>query len=242
MSGLICIAGGKGAPGATTLAIALAASSVASFDSDRAVTLIDADPDGGDMASRLGVTSTPGLVTLAAATRHGFDPRDLLPHTQLVAPNLRLLASPSSTEQAGSSLGKLGRPFASMVAASDAIADVGRWRLRSSAADLVAEADVTILVIHPTVSGVAHARYQLDDLLNACRSVEVVCAGDRPYAPDEVASALGVESVFALPVDRRSAELVGKTAATDRWLRRSALVRSVAALRLTISSDEMVAS
>jgi len=242
MTGLICIAGGKGAPGATTLALALAASSVASSNADDTVTLIDADPDGGDMASRLGVTSSPGLVTLAAATRHGFDPRDLLAHTQLVAPNLQLFASPSSAEQASSSLGKLGRPFASMVATSDAIADVGRWRLRSPAADLVAEAEVTILVIHPTVSGVAHARYQLDDLSNACRRVEVVCAGDRPYAPYEVSSALGLESVFVLPVDRRGAALIGESAATDRWIRRSPLMRSVSALNQTISTAEMVAS
>lgn len=242
MTGLICVAGGKGAPGATTLAIALAASSMTSSDADRTVTLIDADPDGGDMASRLGVPSSPGLVTLAAATRHGFDPHDLLAHTQLVAPNLRLLASPSSTEQASSSLAKLGRPFAAMVASSDAVADMGRWRLRSPATDLIAEADVTILVIHPTISGVAHARYQLDDLSGTCSRVEVVCAGDRPYASDEVSSALGVESVYVMPVDRRGAALIGETAAPDRWLRRSPLMRSVAALNQAISTDEMVAS
>jgi len=231
VSGLVCIAGGKGAPGATTLALALASSRAAG----QAVTLIDADPDGGDLAPRLGITSTPGLVTLAAATRHGFDPDDLIAHTQQLAPDLLLLASPGSADQTSTSLGKLGRQFASMLATTDAIADIGRWRPRSPAADLVAEADVTVLVINPSICGVAQARYLLDDLSTACRRVEVVCTGDRPYGPEEVASVLGVESVLAVPVDRRGAELVNQCRTTDRWLRRSPLMRAVRALDSTFS-------
>ena len=58
MSRLICVAGGKGAPGATTLALAMALTCA------EAVTLVDADPDGGDVAPLIGLPSSPGLVTL----------------------------------------------------------------------------------------------------------------------------------------------------------------------------------
>ena len=124
MTGLICIAGGKGAPGATTLALALAISKGAA-GADRSITLIDADPDGGDIASRIGVTSTPGLVTLAAATRHTFGPDDLSAHTQQVAPNVRLLASPSRATRHRAHSTSLGRQFTTAAAASEAVADVG---------------------------------------------------------------------------------------------------------------------
>ena len=58
MSGLICVVGGKGAPGASTVALALALAS----GRERSVTLVDADPDGGALAARLGFAATPGLV------------------------------------------------------------------------------------------------------------------------------------------------------------------------------------
>lgn len=77
----------------------------------------------------------------------------------------------------------------------NAIADVGRWQLRSPASDLVREAVATVLVIKPSLDGVAHARSQVADLQRICRRVEVACVGDRPYGADEVADALAVDHV-----------------------------------------------
>ena len=226
MSALICVAGGKGAPGATTLALALALSG----GTDRPVTLIDADPDGGDLAARLGIPTTPGLVTRAAATRHGFDSVETPHHTQAVTPTVGLIAAPSSAEQAATSLTSLGRTFAEITAGSATVADVGRWGPHSPASDLVAEAAATVLVIHPTVAGVAHARYQLDDLSKRSRRVVVACAGDRPHSADEVAAALDIDIAFALPIDRRGAALLGASPGAHRWLRRTALMRAVRSL------------
>lgn len=237
MSSLICVAGGKGAPGATTLAVALTLSAGA----DRPVTLIDADPDGGDLAARLGVPTTPGLVTLAVATRHGFDPDELPHHTQALTPTVGLVAAPSSAEQTATSLTSLGRTFAVITAGSTTIADVGRWGLRSPATDLVAEAAATVLVVHPTVAGVAHARFQLDELSKRSRRVVVACAGDRPYNPDEVAATLDIDLAFALPVDRRGASLLGTSPGADRWLRRSALMRAARSLSEVLTEAEVSA-
>ena len=94
MSGLICIASGKGSPGATTLALALAISD------PELVTLVDADPDGGDLAAWLGISATPGLVSLAAAVRHSFAGGEFERHVQQVQTGIQLLGSPSSPERA----------------------------------------------------------------------------------------------------------------------------------------------
>ncbi len=225
MTGLVCVAGGKGSPGATTLALALTLTAP-EFDE---VTLVDADPDGGDLAAILGVPASPGLVTLAAATRHRFPSDELERHLRPAAPGVGLLAAPSSAEQAAASLLSLGRPFAEALAASNSIVDVGRWQPRSAAADLVREASATVLVIHPTVAGVSHARFQLEDLTTRSPRVIVACRGERPYSPEEVAAVIDCSEVLTLPTDRVGASLIAGRQ-SDRWLRRSALERAARAL------------
>ena len=59
---LVVVAGGKGAPGATTTALGLAS---AWTGQQRVV--VEGDPDGGVLAARLGLGYEPGLVTVAAA-------------------------------------------------------------------------------------------------------------------------------------------------------------------------------
>jgi len=237
MSGLICVAGGKGAPGASTVALALALAT----GSDRPVTLIDADPDGGGLAARLGAPSTPGLVSMSAAARHGFQPDLIDHHIQALTNSVTLLLAPTSAEQTSSALAGLGRPFAEALASRVAIADVGRRRPRSPATALVGEAGVTVLVIHPTLEGVAHARSQLDDLRRTCGSISIVCVGDHPYGPGDVAEALAVDDVSVVPVDRRGSMLLGSGAASDRWVNRSPLMRSIRALSSRLLTSEVVA-
>lgn len=236
MSGLICVAGGKGAAGASTVAIALALASVP----ERSVTLVDADPDGGALAARLGVAATPGLVSLSAAARHGFRPDLIGLHTQQIRPGIELVAGPPSAEQICSALGGLGQPFAEALAAIDAVADVGRWQLHSPATDLAREAIATVLVIQPSLEGVAHARSQVVDLQRICRRIEVACVGDRPYGANEVADALDVDHVTVVPYDRRGAELLGTEPVSGRWGNRSSLMRAMRALALDLESQELV--
>ena len=237
MTGLVCVASGKGSPGGSTLAMALALAAPANDH----VTLVDADPDGGDLAAVLGAPVNPGLVTLAAATRHRFPIGELERHLQPAAPGVALLAAPSSSEQAAASLTSLGRLFAEMLATSNAIVDVGRWRPESAAAALVRGAGATVLVVHPTVAGVSHARFQFEDLATRCPRVIVVCRGERPYNAEEVAAAIGCASTVALPADRVGASMIsGRT--SERWLRRSALARAARTLRSSLAQVEEAVS
>lgn len=223
MSGLVCVAGSKGSPGATTLAVALASS--VPTDSGR-VLLIDADPDGGDLAAMLGGATNPGLVTLAAATRHGFARDEVARHVQPIGDTISLLAAPPSPDQAASTLASLGRGFAESLSDTPAVADLGRWRPNSPAAELVRAAAATVLVVRPTVAGVAHARWAFADLSSRCRRVVVTTRGERPYGPDEVAAALGAESAVFVPVDRTAVSVL----AGGRWSRRAPLGRAARAL------------
>lgn len=225
MIGLLCVTAGKGSPGATTLALTLARHLAMKEET----VLVDADPDGGDLAALLGLSVSPGLVSLAAAGRHHFSPDELPFHLQSTFPALDVLAAPSSPEQATSSLRSLGTPFAETLVASNSVADVGRWRPGSDARDLVHEAQTTLLVIHPTLVGVSHARFMLEDLSRLCHHVVVVCRGNRPYDTEAVASALGCDSVFAIPVDRAGAAMAS-SGTSERWVQRSPLGRAVCAL------------
>jgi hypothetical protein len=188
------------------------------------VTLLETDPDGGDLAARLGVATKPGLVTLAAATRHGFAAVELKNHLQSIAPNADLLAAPSSPEHASSALTAVGPFLATLDPTPTVIADVGRWKPRSPAADLVSASAAVVLVVHPTVEGVAHARWQFEDLSRHCHRVLVACRGERPYRTEEVAGAIGAESAVAVPFDRHGAATIG--AGTLRRQRRSPLMRA----------------
>jgi MinD-like ATPase involved in chromosome partitioning or flagellar assembly len=222
MSGLICVTGSKGSPGATTLAFALALTREAALGRGL---LIDADPDGGDLAAILGVGASPGLMTLAAASRHRFDPSEIDRHLRPLSPSIDLMPGPSSPEQATAALATLGEPFAGVLAVSAVLADLGRWRPSSPATELARASSATVLVIQPTVEGVAHARSVFADLATHCRRVVVATRGERPYGPDEVAAAIGCAPPIVLPDDRRGVALL--TAGIDlRRLRRCPLARA----------------
>ncbi len=62
---LIAVASAKGSPGATTLTLALGLARPPA----RGCLIVEADPDGGSLAARLGLSYEPGLVELAAAAR-----------------------------------------------------------------------------------------------------------------------------------------------------------------------------
>ena len=239
MTGLVCVAAGPGAPGATT--VALAAALTAECGS---ALLVDADGDGGSLAAHLGAATTPGLVTLAAATRHSYSGSELKRHIQPVTGEVGLLAAPSNPEQVSAALIALGRPFAESLTAHTAVADVGRWRPDNPAECLVGVADATVLAVRPTLAGVASARWSYRDLSARCAHVVVATRGERPYGPDEVAAAVGCppSDVVVLPVDRAGASLITNSV-SSRWLRRAALACTIRAMALElwpVASDDGV--
>src|SRR6266508_3617359 len=90
VAGLVVVTGGKGGPGATTLAVGLAA---AWAGAGRGVLLVDLDPAGGDVAAHLpvGQIRGRGVAAVLAAASERVEPRGVLAEAVEVAPGLRVL-------------------------------------------------------------------------------------------------------------------------------------------------------
>jgi hypothetical protein len=157
---LIVIAADKGAPGVTTTALALAAVW------PRPVLLAECDPSGGDLVYRFpashGSSLDPrrGLLTLAVAARRGLQPGQLWDHTQKLSGGLDVLTGVINAEQ-GAGLGTLWGPLGELFAAlpgGDVIADCGRLGPDGPQYDLLAQADVALLVTRPNAGDVIRLR------------------------------------------------------------------------------------
>lgn len=230
----IVVAGTKGSPGATTLALALAA-----ITADQSALLVEADPAGGDIAVRCGLAVDPGLLTLAASGRRGLDRATVDTHSQLLSSGATALLAPTSADRASSALTGIGSALAQTLGTESrpVIIDCGRLDPRSTSADLVAAASVALLVLRPSIEGVEHARWQLTSLSASVTRAIAVCIGERPYQRDEVRSALGVDELYVVANDARAASTIGRGVRPDRWLRRSPLMRSASVLTDRLLSE-----
>lgn len=222
----------------TTLAVAL----TATWPSGRRVLLVEADPAGATLAASSGWPSEPGLVTLAAASRRGFDPRLFWEHCQALPGGAAVLAGPASADQARGALGMLS-PLAEHLGALDAdvVVDCGRLDPGSPSIALWEAADRAVLLSRPHLADLhalaawieAHASD--GHPLGASRAGLVV-VGDGPYPDAEIADALGIEVLSRLPWDPRAAAALVSVPASSRELRLAPLVRVARTL-----SDRLVA-
>lgn len=239
---VVTMFGVKQSPGATTLAVALGTLAAAAAPP----LLIEADPAGGDLAARAGLALDPGILSLAAAGRRGLSSELLDAHAQTLANGTQVLVAPSSPEHAHAAVSGLARSMGLVIRDRPGltIVDIGRWDSRSAATELLHAADVVLVCFRPTVEGVEHLRTRAS-ALQGDPSVLPVMIGERPYSASEVEEALDIPYVHVIADDARGAAAVGSGAPLDRWLRRSALMRSAASLYAriaSIDSHDVVAS
>ncbi len=226
---LVAVAAAKAAPGVTTSALAMAGV----WPADRQVLLVEADQGGGDLAARFGLAAQPGLVSLAAAARRQVDTALVGEHAQTLPGGLGVLVGPPGAEQATAALGML----AAVVLAGldgldgvDIIADLGRLDPASPALGLAQAASLVLLVVRPRLDELQHLVHRVAALRGECRTLGVVLVGTGPYPAEEIAAALGIEVVGALPADPRAALLLGGSAASASALRRTPLIRAARSL------------
>ena len=190
---LIAVAADKGAPGATTTALALAAVW------PRPVLLAECDPAGGDLVYRLPAADggrldqRRGLLSLAVAARRGLQPHQAWEHTQKLNGGLDILTGVTNAEQ-GAGLNLLWGPVGRVLAASaqaDVIADCGRLGVDGPLYDLLAEAAVMVLVTRASLGEVVRLRDRSAAVATALQkrgrtatAVEVVVIADHKTAPD----------------------------------------------------------
>jgi hypothetical protein len=187
------------------------------------------DPDGGSIALRHEIPAEPGLTTLAAAGRRGLAPDVVARHSRRLSDGTPVLLGPVAPDRAASALSVLGARLAfalDAVPGIDVLADCGRISNRSAALDVVRAARYVVVVVTPTVEGVAQVQSRLSSLDLAPGRLAVMTIGQRPYRPGDVGDVLEIPVLGSLADDRRAAlDLVA-----GRPVRRSELWRSAATL------------
>jgi hypothetical protein len=207
-----------GAPGATSLVMALAR------QVHGRVLVIEADPDGGCLAAREDLAVRPGLTDLAATCRLGLDdPEEIWHYAQPAAGGVPVVVAHPGADAVVAALRAASSPLASALSRLGAAAvfvDVGRYRQGSPALPLAAAADRRLVVSRPTLDALALLAHR-SPLLDGLGKHTVVSVGHRPYRAKEV------ERVTQRPVVALPAQAEG------RWTARryhAAVARLVADL------------
>jgi hypothetical protein len=216
-------------PGLTTAVHALAVA----WPPGRRALIAELDPAGGSLAARHAIAPDPGLVSLAAAGRRGVTPEQVMEHCQQLADRTPVVVGPASPERATSALvtlgGQLGRALGAL-SDVDVLADCGRLDGRSPALEVVEACHCLILVVEPTVEGVAHLASRLPALRLPAGRHALVSIGDRPYRAGEVARALDLPLLGVMAWDPKGALAL----AEGRPKRRGRLLRSAVGLAATL--------
>lgn len=196
---VICFASVRGAPGATTAALA-----VASWI-DQSV-LVEADPDGGILALRYGLGREPGLVTLAASQTLEQD--GLLAHAQVLPGGTPVVVAPESSERATHIWRAAGGRLTSLLAdptLGHLIVDIGRAGPSSPAIPLIGRADIVVLVARPVAEEVIPAAERAIALARDIENVGIVLVGERPYTAADVRDQLEVPVLGTIAHDPKGA-------------------------------------
>lgn len=209
----------KGAPGVTSAAMALAATGGG--------VMVELDPSGGSVDCWLRATGEPGLIRAASELRRQADPAALASCVTEVLPGVRVLRAPSSGLLAESTIVALRDRLVPALADrdDDVIVDCGRWSRSQPTSRRLVGCDAVALVCAPTIEGVEAARWQVDQLGTVVDRITLLPVGDRPYGPDELAAATGVEIAGVLAWDRRGLARLLDRGAGSGW-QRTSLARS----------------
>jgi MinD-like ATPase involved in chromosome partitioning or flagellar assembly len=230
---LVAVVSLKGSPGVTTFSVALAAR----WPAPSRTVLVEADPSGGDIATRFSLESSPGLLSLAAAARRSTDPRLLWQHAQALPGGLLVVAAPPDADRAQTALQTLA-PNSSSTAdvlrstanASDTvvIADCGRIDHGSAAMGIVRESDILVLLTRARADDLAHLARRLPAVGRWTPRPVLLLVGEG-YSTAEVARELQAPPLGRIPHDERGAAILCGRPSRARWGRsgpsRSALGR-----------------
>lgn len=215
---IIAVLGTKGAPGATTVAIRLAAEFAARGVS---TALVDLDPDGGDLVAFLGLDPRRNLFTLShLAAAGGPSPELAEGEGQELAPGLFVLGGIPRREMAGdvppAVVGDLLRLLRTRHGA--VVLDVGRDPTEPLARVGLEAADTFLLVARADLVGAFNAQRVLAALEPRVRERARLVAGRlrRGESPRELAGVLALPLSATLSFNPREAR---RAAAAQRPMR-----------------------
>lgn len=221
------VVGSVRSSGATTLAMALAGWL------ERAL-LVEADPDGGVLALRYGLSREPGLVSLAAARQ--LSAEGVFAHAQSLPGGLAAAPAPESPERVDHLLRTTGARLGSLLGGLAGVAvvvDAGRLGPSSPASCLVPAATATVLVARPRAEELVAGAERVAALAAMGAKVAMVLVGSGPYRADEVVTHLRCP-VFGTIADDPAAARALVEGGSGKAVARSALARSARVLAASL--------
>ncbi|MFJ3217060.1 hypothetical protein ACIPLC_14210 [Kitasatospora sp. NPDC086801] len=240
---VIAVAGGPGAPGATTAALALLLAWP--LESGRRVLLVEADPDGGAVlagALEGRVDAVYGLRNLAVADRRGLLAQTIWEQLIDLSPEgtaERLLLPGLTDPTQAPGLAYTWEPLADLLhglepQGYDVIVDLGRSGATGVSAVLARRADVVAVTVRTTLRGLSSARPRLsvlaEDLATAGTGADalgLLLVAEGPYSGAEVSREFGLPVLGLLPHATRTARVLSDGGdITDRRFIRSELMRT----------------
>lgn len=228
---IIAVGSAKASPGATDLAVGLGLSWAS--NTERQAVLIEADGDGGVVAARYGLTLTPSLVELSGVAQHELNPDRLKANCQLLAGQVPTLVAPGSGETAAAVIEPLAKRLADGFAnldGIDVVVDVGRVRSHSPAAELIKHCDLLVLVARPQFDQLVPLVHRVRQVTAQDIPTALVCIGDRPYPPAEMAKAAQLDLLGVMAYEPRVVQILGRGLPENRRHRQILLWRTLAEL------------
>lgn len=190
------------------------------------VCVVEADPDGGRLAARHNWEVRPGLVELAARMRSSDAPIGGIDEfIRRHGDGISVVVAPPAAEPVIAALGVLStRPhLLETTLGTDVIVDVGRARPDSPARELIAAADIRLLITRTDLEDVVSVVHRTEHL-RSLGDWKVLTAGGR-YGVQEVDRALEWPVIAdLLPSDRRSSSRLKDVVASLKTQARASLI------------------
>lgn len=225
----VSIASAGASPGASALAVALGMARCRAGADD--FVLVEADPAGGRLGPRFGLSADPSLATYVSDARRGSTTALVLRNAQRIG-SLAALISPVDPELTRQVLVRGGDDLARFLHGGplDAVVDIGRVDDGSEALTFATHADQVLLVARPRLDEVQALLFRRRLLVEAGCTVGLVTIGDEPHLPREVAGVAGLPLVAALPDDGAAASAFCGGRFKEKRLVRTRLWRTILAL------------
>ncbi|MFC7326858.1 hypothetical protein [Marinactinospora rubrisoli] len=193
-----------GAPGVTTLAMALASV----WPEESGAVLVEADAAGGDIGTWHRLPASPGLTDLAAASRHRQPGAGEGPgaHTQTLPGGLAVCVAPVTADRAGGAVRLLAdnAPTLATGPGPAVIVDLGRLAPRSPTARLALHADTALLVTRDDTAQLRRVKESVPAFTESFSRLRLVVVGGGESAK-EIANVMGIPVLGRIRSDDKAA-------------------------------------
>ncbi|MGE0795435.1 MAG: hypothetical protein AB7O29_08835 [Acidimicrobiia bacterium] len=218
----------RGAPGATSWSLLLAAAWPREFTERRVV--LETDPAGGVLGARYGLGVEPGAVRMVTGIRrNGTSSVSLEGVAREVDAGLFVVPGPESAEQSRSVWVEGAGPVAAHIAGDPGVwfVDAGRLDEVNPSVAFVDRSLAVVLVVGPRQEDLVQLPSRVDALRRRCRTVGVVVPGRSGFDASEIAEFCRADGAWVVPVREDLIDEVGRllsgTRARRSWLWRHAL-------------------